>query len=458
MKINRELIQKYSNPVPRYTSYPPANYFKEGFTHQKSFSYIEQSNNWEPENISIYIHIPFCHKLCFYCGCNSCPLAKQEDVIRYINSVKKEINLVIPLLSKDRKISQIHYGGGTPNSIDVKYLQEINKLFFDNFSFIDQPEIAIECHPGYLDITYVEELKKAGFNRFSLGIQDLNPEVLKKVNRTPSQLPVQDLMDAIKDGTQAAINLDFIYGLPGQTPENFSRTVLESVNLKPDRMVTFSYAHVPWVNKNQLILEKKGLPVAEAKTDMFENAYNLLTSNGYRMIGMDHYVQDSDELNIAQQNGQLHRNFQGYCTRRTTGQVYAFGVSAISQLHKVYIQNTKSIEHYIQLLSEDWLPVIKGYELSDNELITRDAIAELMCNKVLDINSITNDAGLVNKKTNPVLVYNEKKLSIFEQDGILELKDGIIKISDDGNLFIRNVAAALDPLMISNNKQFSKSV
>ncbi len=458
MKIDRELLTKYSNPVPRYTSYPPANYFVDGFTHDDGIRYIEQSNSWEPENISIYIHIPFCHKLCFYCGCNSCPLAKQADIVKYINSVKKEISLVMPLLSKNRKISQIHYGGGTPNAIDVNYLQELNQLFFDHFSFIDHPEIAIECHPAYLDEKYVNELKRAGFNRFSLGIQDFNTDVLKNVNRAPSQLPVHDLMEILRSGDQAAINLDFIYGLPGQTVNGFSKTILEAVQLKPDRLVTFSYAHVPWVNKNQLILEKKGLPTPEAKTDMFEQAYNTLTSNGYQMIGMDHYVLEADELNLAQRNKQLHRNFQGYCTRRTTGQVYAFGVSAITQLHRVYMQNIKSIDQYNSLLSEEKLPLTKGYELSTSELITRDAIAELMCNKVLDLRSILDNSVGSSKKTGQVLVYNEEKLSTFENDGILEIKDGIIKISDNGNLFVRNVAAALDPLMVSSEKRFSKSV
>lgn len=458
MNINKKLIEKYNNPVPRYTSYPPANYFKEDFGPGRAIDLIRESNSRDPQNMSVYIHIPFCKKLCFYCGCNSCPMAKADEVKHYINSLKKEIELVIPLLDRNRKISQIHYGGGTPNSIDSHYIKEINQLFFDNFSLIDKPEIAIECHPGYLDHQYIDQLKESGFNRFSLGIQDFDPKVLKAVNRTEPLYPIFDLLDYIRSDEGIGVNLDFIYGLPGQSAVSFQQTIEQAVDLQPDRLVTFSYAHVPWVNKNQKILEKRGLPSADEKIQMFENAYNTLTQNQYLMIGMDHYVRKEDELFQAQINHELHRNFQGYCTRRTTGQVYAFGVSAISQLHQGYLQNYKTIDNYHRAVENGEFPVQKGYVLNEAEVIIREVIVEFMCNKVLDINTIANKLNLSPAKISESLAFNEENLTNFELDGIIARKDQNLHITDEGLLFIRNVAASLDPLMKSRTQSFSKSV
>ncbi len=444
MKVNKKLIEKYNKPVPRYTSYPPANFFHENFTEADFRQAIEASNSQGPGNISIYIHIPFCNKLCFYCGCNSTPMAEKDIIRQYIEALKTEINLVIPYLDKTRKISQVHYGGGTPNSIDAEYLKEINDIFFQNFILIEKAEIAIECHPAYLDKEYISKLKEAGFNRFSLGIQDFNESVLKNVNRNPSLLPVDKIIELIKKEGNISVNLDFIYGLPGQTVESFKKSLLQALELRPDRLVTFSYAHVPWVNKAQKTLEKKGLPDPDEKINMYEMAYNLLTNNGYASIGMDHYVLKTDELFKAQQSGSLHRNFQGYCTRETTGQVYAFGVSGISQLQEVYSQNTKSVNDYIKLLSDNTLPTIKGYKLTKEEQQTRTTITQLMCNKYLNLSG----ADLSVKHIPDELI----------QDGIIELVDNQLRVTENGMLFIRNVAALFDPLLRRSNKTFSKSV
>ena len=447
MQINRQLIEKYNKAVPRYTSYPPANFFKEDFSSVNYIEALTASNGTSPSNISVYIHIPFCKKLCFYCGCNSCPMAKDQDVREYIEALKQEINLIIPLLDGGRKISQIHYGGGTPNAIKVEYLQEINQLFFDTFSFTEKPEIAIECHPAYLDELYIKGLEKAGFNRFSLGIQDFKTDVLKAVNRDPSGLPLANLTTMLRDVNNAGLNFDFIYGLPYQTKETFLDTIHQAIELSPDRLVTFSYAHVPWINKAQLALEKKGLPNGEQKIDMTETAYNFLETVGYKSIGMDHYVRSTDELFLAQNQQKLHRNFQGYCTRETTGQVYAFGVSGISQLTGYYAQNTKSTEDYIASIKAKTLPVIKGYRLSDNELVIKDIITHFMCNKSIrlsEVQKIHSDARV--------------HLDEFVTDGIITINNDIIKITENGLPFIRNVAATFDPLLKNSNKTFSKAV
>jgi len=380
--INRDLLEKYNYPVPRYTSYPPANFFTETFGPNDYLKAIDDSNQWNPENISIYIHIPFCLKLCYFCGCNSYALRKEEVVEAYHLALLQEIRMITSRLDKSRKVSQIHYGGGTPNAIPVEYLQEINELLFKTFEFIPQPEIAIEVNPAYLNHEQMSGLKKAGFNRFSIGIQDFDSEVLEAVNREKSVLPIEEIISYLKaDSPDMAVNLDFIYGLPKQTAANFSETIKKAIALKPDRLVTFSYAHVPWVSKIQKKLEKEGLPAADEKVKMYEAALKLMTENGYEAIGMDHYANAGDELTAARKNKQLHRNFQGYCTRRTTGQVYAFGVTGISQLEGVYAQNTKSIDEYIESINAGKLTTIKGYALSKQKVIVTKIIITHMCKK-----------------------------------------------------------------------------
>ena len=271
---------------------------------------------------------------------------------------------------------------GTPNAVPVEYLQEINNLLLSNFQFITEPEIAIEVNPAYLTYEQMAGLKKAGFNRFSIGIQDFNNDVLDAVNRDQAALPVKDIIAFLKqDSPNIAVNLDFIYGLPKQTTANFSETIKKAIELRPDRLVTFSYAHVPWVSKIQKKLEKEGLPAADEKIKMYEAAFSLMTQNGYEAIGMDHYANASDELTTARRNKQLHRNFQGYCTRRTTGQVYAFGVTGISQLEGVYAQNTKSIDEYIATINKGEMTTIKGYSLTPEQIVVREVITELMCNE-----------------------------------------------------------------------------
>ncbi len=456
---NRELLEKYNYPVPRYTSYPPANFFTEEFGPADYLKAVDDSNQWNPENISIYIHIPFCLKMCYFCGCNSYALRKEDVVEAYHKALLQEIRMVTSRLDKNRKVSQIHYGGGTPNAIPVEYLQEINELLFSTFQFIPEPEIAIEVNPAYLTYEQMTGLKKAGFNRFSLGIQDFNHEVLDAVNRDQAALPVKDIISFLKqDSPNMAVNLDFIYGLPKQTAANFSETIKKAIELRPDRLVTFSYAHVPWVSKIQKKLEKEGLPAGDEKIKMFEAAYSLLTQNGYEAIGLDHYANINDELTQARINKQLHRNFQGYCTRRTTGQVYAFGVTGISQLEGVYAQNTKSIDEYIATINKGELTTIKGYALTPEQIVVREVITELMCNEQIIWADLGMILGMTSDEVKSHTTYNVELLQQFANDGIITLSEEKIQITGDGQLFIRNVAASFDPLTKAGQTNFSKPV
>jgi len=459
MIIPGQLLEKYNSPVPRYTSYPPANYFSDNITENQYIEAVKASNNGNPRNISLYIHIPFCKKLCYYCGCNTSPLGTQDEMKKYVSALKQEITMVAALIDKGRKVSQIHYGGGTPNAIPAEWIAELNELIYSLFTLTDHPEIAIECNPAHLDFDYIDQLKKSGFNRFSLGIQDFDNEVLKTVNRDPSAIPVSDIIQRLKAGSDnITVNLDFIYGLPGQTVDSFLDSIRKAVTIRPDRLVTFSYAHVPWVKKAQKILDKKGLPDGELKMKMFSESHDFLLANGYKSIGLDHYVLESDELYQAVSTKSLHRNFQGYCTRQTTGQVYAFGVSSISQLEKGYAQNTKSVRGYIEVVNSGHLPVEKGYMLTENEIIVREVINQLMCNKQISWNELASHLNISQSAILDAIVYNEAELKQFEADGILQLSDEGIEMTEGGALFIRNVAASFDPLTQNSSKQFSKPV
>lgn len=458
MIIPEQLLAKYNSPVPRYTSYPPANYFAD-LTADQYIDAVEDSNSGNPRNISLYIHIPFCKKLCYYCGCNTSPLGTKAEMKEYVSALKQEIRMVAELIDKTRKVSQIHYGGGTPNSLPVSWIAEINDLIYSLFTLTDKPEIAIECNPAHLDFEYIDQLKKSGFNRFSLGIQDFDTDVLKTVNRDPSAMPVGDIIQRLKEGSDnITVNLDFIYGLPGQTVESFLDSIRMAAAIRPDRLVTFSYAHVPWVKKAQKILDKKGLPDTELKMKMFSESHEYLMDKGYKSIGLDHYVLESDELYQAVITKSLHRNFQGYCTRHTTGQVYAFGVSAISQLEKGYAQNTKSVKGYIETIGSGYLPIEKGYMLTKGEIIVREVINQLMCNKQINWKELSDHLNIPQSVIRAAIVYDEAELKQFEADGILQLTEEGLEMTEGGALFIRNVAASFDPLTRNNSKQFSKPV
>lgn len=451
------LLQKYNVPVPRYTSYPPANYFTDSFSGEDYRKAVVASNAGQPRHLSFYLHIPFCRRLCHYCGCNAYPMRRQQEIERYVAALHTEIDQVKALLDPARKVAQIHYGGGTPTAIPARFLKELNEHLLEGFTCIDQPEIAIECHPGYPDERYWEDLVSAGFNRFSLGIQDFNEEVLAVANRKASLLPVDQIIGILRKNG-AKINMDFIYGLPRQTVESFSASIRQAIALAPDRIVTFSYAHVPWVNQQQLILEKAGLPESKVKSGMYEAARQLFLDAGYEAIGLDHFVRKDDEFYTALSEGRLHRNFQGYCTRRTTGQVYAFGATGISQLSDAYSQNTKDLDQYMETVGKGEFPVVKGYRLNRKEQVIREVIETLMCNYSIDWGEIAERLSLPEGEVKASILYQEERLKELEADGLIVCKEAGLSVSDTGRLFVRNIAAALDPLMLHSDKNFSKPV
>ena len=454
--MNETLFKKYNVPVPRYTSYPTANEF-EPFDAHRYLEAVETSNNAAADNISFYIHVPFCRHLCHYCGCNSVAMAQPKRIEEYFETLHKEIDLLLPHLRKDRRISQIHYGGGSPSSMPLALIRGINEHLLSAFSTINKPEIAIECHPGYLESNDWQYLLDSGFNRFSLGIQDFNTDVLRTVNRRPSLLPVADIMEILRKGG-TKVNFDFIYGLPKQTTTEFVSTIQTAISLLPDRLVTFSYAHLPSLFKRQMILEKAGLPLQTEKLKMFEEASKMLQSAGYVPIGIDHFVLPDDDLNVALQHHTLHRNFQGYCPRRITAQVYAFGVSGISQLDTAYAQNTKDISSYMAQVNAGQLPIQRGYALAPWQRITREVIECIMCNNAINWHDMAQRLHVSVDEIKQAIHYNDAELQTLQADGLIAFDADSVVITPDGLPFVRNVAAAFDPMMRHNHRLFSKPV
>ena len=458
MKVDSDFLKKYNTSGPRYTSYPPATFFSNEYTNIDLKESVVLSNNENPSSISIYIHIPFCPQICHFCGCTTESGYTKPFLERYVDAVIKEIKLVAEDIDKSRILTQIHWGGGTPNAIDYKYIKQITDCIKENFIFSSEYEMAIECSPAYFTFKHISLLKEYGFNRISLGIQDFRDEVLNAINRKPSKLKIEDIIGKIKEEGFTGTNIDLVYGLPLQTVDSFNETVDRAIKLDTDRIVTFSYAHVPSVITRQKVLDKIGFPSADEKARMYQNAYDKFIDAGYVAIGMDHFAKPHDELAIALTNKNLHRNFQGYCTRATTGQVYGFGASSISQLHSAYSQNEKNAAKYIKRIKDEGLAVIRGYSVNENEKIVRAVINSVMCNYFVDFNLIAQEFKTSIEKIYAVLDFTLDKFKDFIEDDLMQFKNDTISVNLSGRLVIRNIVMKFDPMLSTGVGTYSQTI
>jgi oxygen-independent coproporphyrinogen III oxidase len=459
MLFNPLHIKKYDKPGPRYTSYPPANFFVDGFSKDEMTQQIVHSNMDEPHNVSFYFHVPFCPQLCHFCGCNTELMRQKNFVERYFEAMKKEFNEVAKLIDKSRPVTQIHWGGGTPNSVPLRIISEVMSLVKSQFEFTPNADVAMECNPTHLTHKQVDELAEMGFNRISIGIQDFDLKVLDIINRRPSKLPVQEIVSYIQS-KGIHVNLDFVYGLPGQTVESFSETIRQAVAIQPERIVTFSYAHVPWVKSAQKILEQYEIPEPTTKMLMYESAFQIITEAGYDPIGLDHFAKPNDQMALALKNRSLHRNFMGYCTKTDTGQVYAFGATSITQLDGAYIQNIKNTEKYVETIEQHEFAPEKGYILSDRDKICRIVIEELMCNHYIDLNKISSTLLMNIHTLIERMHFEEIDLQPFIDDELVTWNNYQLSILPQGKLFLRNIAMLFDPLQKESNAtlRYSKTV
>ena len=458
MIVNKNFLKKYNISGPRYTSYPPATFFNNDFNNKEYLKSVLKSNNEKPESISIYIHIPFCPQICHFCGCTTETGFTKPFLERYVDAVIKEIDFMSNKIDTSRKLTQVHWGGGTPNAIAYKFIKKITDKIKEKFTLSDKYEMAIECNPAHLQFKHIELLKKFGFNRISVGIQDFRKDVLEAINRKPSKFPIKEIINKISDEGFTGTNIDLVYGLPLQSVESFNDTIDKAIELDTDRIVTFSYAHVPSVLHRQKVLEDIGFPSPDEKAQMYENAYDKLIDAGYVSIGMDHYAKPDDEFAIALQKRQLHRNFQGYCTLSTTGQVYGFGASSISQLNSAYSQNIKNASEYIKKIENENLAVLRGYSLNENEKVIRHIINSLMCNYFVDLDVVSKNFNISILDIKNIIEFNKSNFSDFIEDKLMDIIENKIYIHKEGRLFTRNISMRFDPLIVKKVGNYSNTI
>lgn len=368
---------------------------------------------------------------------------ERDEVKEYIQGIKQEFSLLRPLIRSDRKITQIHFGGGSPTAIPVHYLGEIIDMLTSAFSLADNAEIAVEVHPGYLSAEDWRELLTLPFTRMSLGIQDFQEEVLTVAGRKKPQQPIREIVPNIQAAGKR-VNLDFIYGLPFQSADSFAQTIEDAITIRPDRIVTFSYAHVPWLHPQQQKLEKKGLPSLYEKQNAYNRAKEIALNAGYLPIGLDHFVVPDDPLAVSKTKHLLHRNFQGYCPKDISGQVYALGVTGIAQLQDSYAQNIKTLPEYFSALNNHQLPTAIGYKLTPEESLARDIITDLMCNYQTNPLSHAQKYALNIDSLEKLPFLDTRRLQEMMKDGLCSLDKNRLIISPEWHLFVRTVASAFD--------------
>ncbi len=452
--IDFEKFSKYSKPGPRYTSYPTALEFNNDFEYDKYIEFLENST----EQLSIYVHLPFCRSACYFCGCNVVFTSKESKLSRYIEYLKKEIDILAEHIDTTREVVQFHFGGGTPTFYKAFELDEIVTYIKSKFpNWCDQAEISCEIDPRFFNEEQMKVFKKHGFNRISFGVQDLDEKVQKEIHRIqPLSLTKKAVELARKYGIES-INTDFIYGLPYQTLESFKQTLELSTELNPDRVAVFNYAHVPWLMKTMRKFDETTLPSPDVKLQIFRYTIDFFEGHGYKMVGMDHFAKEEDELFGAIEKGELHRNFQGYTTKGGSNLV-GIGLTSIGEGRRYYAQNTKDMKLYEDALDSGRLPFERGVVLSDDDFLRKAVIMELMANFHIDIKRVEQEFNI------DFFDYFSdaiEDLGEFVEADLMSIDENEIRVSQTGTLLIRNIAMPFDAYMkkyAQSKKSFSKTV
>lgn len=437
--LNLDLIRKYNVQGPRYTSYPPASFFAELSDRTVIQQAILRSNR-NLEALSLYVHLPFCESLCWFCGCTTVITTDQTKSSTYIRYLGQEIARVTQSLEEKRKIVQLHFGGGSPTFCSPDQLRRLGEIIHRHFDFAHDIEAGVEIDPRRLTRDHLVSLREMGFNRASIGVQDNNPEVQRAVHRIQPLEVTRQAVEWIRETGFASLNIDLIYGLPYQTLATFDRTLDEILELQPDRFAVFSYAHVPWMKPAQKIVAARILPTPEIKLQLLKLTVDKLCGAGYVYIGMDHFARPDDELAIAQKTGKLQRNFQGYSTRGGVD-IFAFGMSSISQSREVYWQNYKNLTEYYKALDKGCLPVARGYCLTEDDQIRREVIMQIMCNMRLDFDALSKRFGI---RFRDYFAQELDSLNDLEADGLIHRTESGFEVTDLGRLLVRVIAMRFD--------------
>lgn len=430
------LIRKYNYSGPRYTSYPTALEFSETFGES---AFQQAVARYPARPLSLYVHIPFCHRLCYFCGCNKIVTRQQHKADQYLDALEQEILYRAPLFAS-RTVTQLHWGGGTPTFLNKTQISRLMALLRDSFTFADSPEISIEVDPREIELDVLDRLREEGFTRLSMGVQDFNKEVQRLVNREQDEAFIFALLRHARDIGFSSTNIDLIYGLPKQTPESFAFTLQRVAELNPDRLSVFNYAHLPTLFAAQRKIKDADLPSPQQKLDILQQTISSMISAGYQFIGMDHFARPDDELAVAQRNGVLHRNFQGYITQGDTD-LLGLGVSAISMIGDCYAQNQKELKHYYQQLEEQGNALWRGLALTKDDCIRRDVIKSLICNFRLTFANIDAQWGIT---FTDYFVEDLRLLAPLAEDGLAAVNDAEIVVTPKGRLLIRNICMCFD--------------
>ena len=448
---------KYSRPGPRYTSYPTAVEFNENFNEK---IYIDRLKNQDSNRaLSLYFHLPFCRSACYFCGCNVVFTSKEDKKERYIGYIEKELKILSKFLDTNRKVIQLHFGGGTPTFFSATQLKRVINLIKSTFpNFLNQAEISCEIDPRFLTQEQLNVLVEGGFNRISFGVQDFNPKVQEAVHRIQSYQLTKNIVEMTRAKKEIkSINIDLIYGLPFQTFESFKETLNQVLTLKPDRLAVFNYAHVPWLMKTMRKIDETTLPKPEVKLEIMKYVIEFFENSGYETIGMDHFAKKDDELFKAIEKGELHRNFQGYTTKGGADMI-GIGLTSIGEGKDYYIQNFKNMRDYERAIDENRLPVFKGVELNQDDILRKFVIMELMANFKLDIKRVEKEFN-INFKS--YFKNALTQLEEFEKADLLKISDEKIEVSKTGTLLIRNISMPFDSYlakMAENKRRFSKTI
>jgi oxygen-independent coproporphyrinogen-3 oxidase len=451
-----ELIRKYDRPGPRYTSYPTAPEWSPEFGAARSLEHLARAER-QGGPLSLYVHLPFCREMCRFCGCNVIATHDRSRADHYLDVLEKEVALVAAHLPTRRTVSQLHWGGGTPTFLDQRQLTRCHELLARVFAFAPDGEKAIEIDPAITTRAQIETLARLGFNRISMGVQDFDDRVQQVVGRIQGEKETADLVEAARRNGFGGVNLDLIYGLPYQTPETWRRTLERILAIHPDRMAVFGFAYVPWAKPHQRLLPQEALPRTEQRVELFLAAVEAFTRAGYRLIGLDHFALESDELARAQSAGTLFRNFQGY-TVRPADDTVAFGMSAISDVGGAYAQNLHRLRDWAAAVERGELPVERGVALSPDDLMRRAAINQVMCQLRLDLREVEARYGREARASlSADLAGAEKEL---EADGLVTFDGEVLRVTALGQLLVRNVAMLFDAYLgkAGGKKQFSRTL
>ncbi|MDO8451942.1 MAG: oxygen-independent coproporphyrinogen III oxidase [bacterium] len=457
LSVDIDLLSRFDKPGPRYTSYPTAPMFSPAYTDKQFEIDLIRNNDGNASPVSLYVHLPFCDTLCYFCGCTTVITSKRDHVSSYLSMLKKEIARTSSAINRERPVAQIHWGGGTPSYLTPGEIEDLASFIRECFRIAPDAEFSVEIDPRALTYDHMQAFRQGGANRISLGVQDFTERVQKAVHRVQPDLLTLQAIQWAKDLGMGSINVDLIYGLPLQTLESFEETLDKVVKISPDRIAVFNFAYVPGIKPHQKLIHPEDLPSSNAKLQILKTTIETLTTSGYRYIGMDHFAKPEDELSLAQANKTLHRNFQGYSTR-AGADLFGFGMSAISHFGEVYAQNAKTLPEYFERLENGRFATHVGYRMNRDDEIRKSVIMQIMCNLEVIKEKVEEHFGIL---------FDEyfqdalEQLEEFRRLGLVQHTAEKISIIGAGRLLLRNIAICFDaylPKLQTAQPIFSRTV